>query len=68
MHNLRLQEIASLFCPAKMATQKTFVPLENNPSVMTKLAHRLGLSENLEFLDVYSLTDHDLIAFLQIPA
>lgn len=51
-----------------MAEQKTFVPLENNPEVMTKLAHTLGLSTDLQFHDVYSLTDPDLLAFLPRPA
>ena len=47
-----------------MATQKTFVPLENNPEVMTKLAHKLGLSTDLHFHDIYSLTDPDLLALI----
>jgi ubiquitin carboxyl-terminal hydrolase L3 len=37
---------------------------ENNPEVMTKLAHRLGLSNNLAFYDVYSVTDEDLLALV----
>ncbi|KIW93854.1 uncharacterized protein Z519_05169 [Cladophialophora bantiana CBS 173.52] len=48
--------------------QKTFIPLENNPEVMTKLAHRLGLSPALSFHDAYSLTDPDLMAILPRPA
>ncbi|ETI25320.1 hypothetical protein G647_02092 [Cladophialophora carrionii CBS 160.54] len=48
--------------------QKTFIPLENNPGVMTKLAHRLGLSPALSFHDAYSLTDPDLIALVPRPA
>ena len=51
-----------------MAPQKTFIPLENNPAVMTGLAHKLGLSTDLEFHDVYSLTDPDLLALLPRPA
>lgn len=35
---------------------------------MTKLAHQLGLSSVLSFHDVYSLTDHDLLALLPRPA
>ncbi|KAK3064308.1 hypothetical protein LTS18_008374, partial [Coniosporium uncinatum] len=46
---------------------KTFVPLENNPEVMTALAHRLGLSQTLSFTDVYSLTDCDLISLVPRP-
>ena len=34
---------------------------------MTKLAHRLGLSENLVFQDVYSVTDEDLLAMVSRP-
>lgn len=51
-----------------MASQKTFVPLENNPVVMTELAHKLGLSSDLAFHDVYSLKDDDLVALLPRPA
>jgi ubiquitin carboxyl-terminal hydrolase L3 len=35
---------------------------------MTKLAHQLGLSTDLEFHDVYSLTDREMISFLPRPA
>ena len=52
----------------RLPDQKTFVPLENNPVVMTNLAHKLGLSSELEFHDVYSLTDPDLLAILPRPA
>jgi len=51
-----------------MASKKTFVPLENNPVVMTGLAHNLGLSSDLAFHDLYSLTDDDLIALVPRPA
>jgi hypothetical protein len=34
---------------------------------MTKLSHRLGLSEKLVFQDVYSLTDPELLAFVPRP-
>jgi len=34
---------------------------------MTKLAHRLGLSQALSFTDVYSLTDPDLLAIVPRP-
>jgi len=34
---------------------------------MTKLAHRLGLSENLIFQDVYSVTDEDILAMVPRP-
>ena len=48
--------------------KKAFVPLENNPEVMTSLVHHLGVSPNLSFHDVYSLTDPDLLSFLPRPA
>lgn len=51
-----------------MAQRKTFIPLENNPAVMTTLAHKLGMSEELEFQDVYTLTESDLLAFIPRPA
>ena len=41
---------------------------ENNPGVMTRLAHNLGLSQALSFHDVYSLTDPDLLAIIPRPA
>jgi ubiquitin carboxyl-terminal hydrolase L3 len=34
---------------------------------MTRLAHRLGLSENLVFQDVYSLTEPELLALVPRP-
>ena len=49
-------------------SRKAFVPLENNPEVMTSLVHNLGLSSKLQFHDVYSLTDPDLLSFLPRPA
>lgn len=49
-------------------TSKAFVPLENNPEVMTNLVHQLGLSSTLAFHDVYSLTDESLLSFLPRPA
>jgi ubiquitin carboxyl-terminal hydrolase L3 len=34
---------------------------------MTKLAHKLGLSRHLEFQDVWSVTDEDLLAMIPRP-
>lgn len=42
--------------------------LENNPDVMNHLASILGLSSELQFYDVYSLDDPDLIAHIPRPA
>ena len=50
------------------ATPKAFVPLENNPEVMTSLVHELGLSPTVQFHEVYSLTEPSLLAFLPRPA
>lgn len=49
-------------------TAKCFIPLENNPEVMSSLLHQLGLSEAVGFHDVYSLDDPDLLAFVPRPA
>lgn len=47
---------------------KRFVPLENNPEVMTSMLHKLGLSPALQFHDVYSIDDPELLAFVPRPA
>ncbi|KAJ9296442.1 hypothetical protein DTO271G3_5140 [Paecilomyces variotii] len=49
-------------------TNKAFVPLENNPEVMSHLVHQLGLSRSFGFTDVYSIDDPDLLAFVPRPA
>jgi len=49
------------------STRKTFIPLENNPTVMATLAHNLGLSPTLNFVDVYSFTDPDLLSLIPRP-
>ncbi|KAI7536197.1 hypothetical protein KC331_g11610 [Hortaea werneckii] len=47
--------------------KKTFIPLENNPSVFTDLIHRLGVSPQLSLHDVYSIDDPDLLAMVPRP-
>ncbi|PGH26842.1 hypothetical protein AJ80_01423 [Polytolypa hystricis UAMH7299] len=47
---------------------KAFVPLENNPEVMTHLVHQLGVSPALSFTDVYSIDEPELLAFVPRPA
>ncbi|EER24162.1 ubiquitinyl hydrolase 1 [Coccidioides posadasii str. Silveira] len=47
---------------------KAFVPLENNPEVMSHLVHQLGLSPALGFADVFSIDDPELIAFVPRPS
>ncbi|MCJ1397819.1 hypothetical protein MMC11_001015 [Xylographa trunciseda] len=44
-----------------------FVPLENNPEVMSHLAHELGVSSELGFYDIYSIDDPDLLAYIPRP-
>ncbi|KAJ5387396.1 Ubiquitin carboxyl-terminal hydrolase isozyme L3 [Penicillium cosmopolitanum] len=44
-------------------TQKAFVPLENNPEVMSHLVHQLGLPKTIGFTDVFSIDEPDLLAF-----
>lgn len=46
---------------------KTFVPLENNPEVFTDLVHRLGMSPNLGFYDIYDIDDPELLALVPKP-
>lgn len=41
---------------------------ENNPEVMNKLKKVLGLSDELEFYDVWSLDDPELLAHIPRPA
>ena len=41
---------------------------ENNPDVMTSLVHKLGLSSDLSWHDVYSLDDPSLLSFVPRPA
>ncbi|KAH7066093.1 hypothetical protein BKA63DRAFT_425862 [Paraphoma chrysanthemicola] len=47
--------------------RKHFIPLESNPEVFTELIHKLGVSPTLEFQDVLSLDDPELLAFLPRP-
>ncbi|KAL4874127.1 hypothetical protein BDV12DRAFT_2562 [Aspergillus spectabilis] len=47
---------------------KAFVPLENNPEVMSHLVHQLGLSQTLGFTDVFSLDEPDLLALVPRPS
>lgn len=43
---------------------KHFIPLESSPEIFTELAHKLGLSTLLEFQDVLSLDDAELLGLL----
>ncbi|MCJ1309069.1 hypothetical protein MMC25_002724 [Agyrium rufum] len=47
---------------------RIFTMLENNPNVMNELAHRLGVSSELAFYDLYSIYDEDMLALVPRPA
>jgi len=47
--------------------KKTFVPLENNPEVFTELVHKLGVSSQLGFYDIYSIDEPELLALVPRP-
>jgi len=44
------------------------IGVESNPEVMTDLVHRLGLSKDLAFHDVFSIDEPELLAFVPRPA
>ncbi|CAF3464672.1 hypothetical protein SNK03_004973 [Fusarium graminearum] len=46
---------------------KTFIPLENNPEVFTRLIHNLGVSKKLGFYDVYSVDEPGLLSMIPRP-
>ncbi|KAI9709519.1 MAG: ubiquitinyl hydrolase 1 [Bogoriella megaspora] len=47
---------------------KTFIPLENNPSVLTHLLHTWGVRPTLTFHDIYSLDPSSgLLSFIPRP-
>ncbi|KAL6710025.1 ubiquitinyl hydrolase 1 [Coniothyrium glycines] len=60
--------MASDASPDVPAGRKRFIPLENNPEVMSSLVHKLGLADQLAFHDVFSIDDPDLLGFVPRPA
>lgn len=46
---------------------RSVIPLESNPEIFNALSAKLGLSPVLQFHDVYSITDADMLAFLPQP-
>ncbi|MCJ1390668.1 ubiquitinyl hydrolase 1 [Xylographa bjoerkii] len=68
MANSKEELTTSLEKPDVPATSKRFVPLENNPEVMSTLLHQLGMSKSIGFHDVYSIDDPELLAFVPRPA
>ncbi|MCJ1252311.1 ubiquitinyl hydrolase 1 [Lignoscripta atroalba] len=59
---------ASDLGPDVPGNMKRFIPIENNPEVMSHLLHQLGLSRTIGFHDVFSIDDPDLLAFVPRPA
>lgn len=47
--------------------RKTFIPLENNPEVLSTLCSNLGVSSKLTFHDILSVTSPELLAFIPRP-
>ncbi|KAH7312665.1 ubiquitin carboxyl-terminal hydrolase [Stachybotrys elegans] len=47
--------------------RKHYIPLESSPELFTELIHKIGVSPGLEFHDVLSLEDDDLMAMLPRP-
>ncbi|KAE9371901.1 ubiquitin carboxyl-terminal hydrolase [Stipitochalara longipes BDJ] len=47
--------------------KKTFTVLENNPEVFNALSLKLGLSPDLQWHDVYSLTEPSLLSLIPRP-
>ena len=43
---------------------KHFIPMENDPKAFTKLAHALGVSSSLEFIDAF-LEDGNVVTFTE---
>lgn len=48
-------------------SEKRVIPLESNPDIFNELSYKLGLSPILQFHDLYSLTDPDLLSFIPQP-
>ncbi|KAF9739644.1 hypothetical protein PMIN06_011950 [Paraphaeosphaeria minitans] len=54
--------------PLSRQGKKSFIPLENNPEVMSALVHKLGLSKKLDFHDVFTIDEPELLSFVPRPA
>lgn len=50
-----------------MIYKKHYIPLESNPELFTQLIQQLGVSPTLEFQDVFSIDDPDLLSFIRRP-
>lgn len=61
----QVKNITSLISSLPMT--RSVIPLESNPEIFNALSYKLGLSPVLQFHDVYSITDADMLAFLPQP-
>lgn len=50
-----------------MGYEKHYVPLESDPAIFTELMHGLGVSDRLEFIDVLSIQDEELLGMIPRP-
>lgn len=50
-----------------MTYRKHYIPLESSPEIFTELIHKIGVSTEVQFHDVLSLEDPDLLALLPRP-
>lgn len=50
-----------------MSYRKHYIPLESNPTLFTELIHQLGVSNVLEFHDVLSMEEPELLALVPRP-
>lgn len=63
-----VQEICTQRCVLEcLDMSRRVIPLESNPEIFNNLAQKIGVSPVVQFYDVYSLTDKDLLAFLPQP-
>ncbi|KAF2121469.1 hypothetical protein BDV96DRAFT_213941 [Lophiotrema nucula] len=68
LRHLTASKMAEADSPDCPPTAKRFIPLENNPEVMSSLIHNLGLSKTLAFHDVFSIDEPELLEFVPRPA
>jgi ubiquitin carboxyl-terminal hydrolase L3 len=53
--------------PSKQLYNKHFIPLESDPELFTELIYDLGASKSLQFQDVYSIDDPELLSSVPKP-
>lgn len=50
-----------------MEYEKQYVPLESDPAIFTELMYALGVSDHLEFIDILSIQDEELLGMIPRP-